>query len=129
MFLISRDPHLAQTFANLRNLPEQIRAADDAQVKDAVITAAASFASPITFSATDYETCGSYDHAVRNYFIGFTPEKQQALWEDLLAVTTEDVHRCAEILKQAVHTESYCSAASSAALEKDGYLFEEQICL
>ncbi len=129
MFLISRDPHLAQTFANLRKLPEQICAADDAQVKDAVMTAAASFASPVTFSATGYETCGSYNHAARNYFTGFTPEKQQALWEDLLAVTTEDVHRCAEVFEKAVHTESYCSAASSVALEKDGYLFAARICL
>lgn len=129
LFLIGRDPHLKQTFINLQKLPEQISAADDDQVKDAVITAAASFASPITFSATGYENCSSYDHAARNYFTGFTPEKQQALWTELLSVTTEDVHRCAEVFEKAVHTESYCSAASSTALKKDGHLFAHQINL
>jgi len=129
LLLSGRDPHLSETIDNFKKLPDLIKTASDAQIKTAVIAALASFSSASSVGLTGYQSISPYEQAVRNYFSGYTPKKQQKIWDQLLSVTPDAVRRCHAVWKEAVSAGHYCSAVSEAALEKEAGLFEHIISL
>ena len=113
LFLLSaRDPHLGETLETFCRIPDCLIHTSEEEIRNAVISAASAFYQKTGRSQNGYSAENQCDLAVRNYFNGMTPEKQQTLWEDLKRVTAAQIQECIPIWEN-ILSRRYCCAVAA----------------
>ncbi|MGC2873824.1 hypothetical protein ACDL92_11115 [Ihubacter sp. mB4P-1] len=121
----NRDPNLKSSLEEMRGVAKYLMEIDEEQRTSAIIQAASKFTTATSISVTGWKGISDYSSSLGNYFRGFTPEKQQEVWQRILHVTREDLQRLFAQIDKALETAACAGAVSGDMLKENQDCFDE----
>lgn len=121
----NRDPNLKESIEEIHSLAKHLVQIDEEQRTSAIIQAASKFTTATSVSVTGWQGISDYRRSLGNYFRGFTPKKQQKVWQTILHVTREDLQQLFQQLDTALEMAPCAGAVSQDILKENQDCFDE----
>lgn len=125
VILSNRDPNLRSSLEEMRNVAKHLMQINEEQRVSSIIQAASKFTTTTSISVTGWKGVSDYSSSLGNYFRGYTPEKQQQVWQTLLHITCEDLQRLFRQIDTALETAAYAGAVSQEMVKENQDCFDE----